>query len=301
MDFEPTLIVYHADCADGFGAAWACHKRFGDKPRYLPAHYGSPPPVELFEGQRVLMVDVSFSRQDLLARMDVAETFLLVDHHKTAFEEVGDLPNTVFDMKKSGAALAWALVNPDEPMPGLLKAVEDRDLWLWQLPDSRPILQCLDSFPLTFPAWDALAQRVERDLPGIRAEAAVLQREYERQLASIIKEARPIEQGGWKGLAVNAPHNFASDIGNRFYAQDGVDFGFTWHERKDGKFRCSWRTDAGGVAKAIDLARVWGGGGHPNAAGATLDAPTFLALLAQSQPQVAVEPVSPPYRLPRPR
>lgn len=298
MSIDPTLIVYHADCADGFGAAWACHQRFGDKPRYLAAHYGSPPEVALFENERVLMVDVSFPRDALLERMAVAESFLLVDHHKTAFEQVGDLPNTVFDMNKSGATLAWRLFNPDQPLPALLQAVEDRDLWLWRLPDSKPILRCLDSQPLSFAAWSEVARRVEGDLPGIRNEAQILEREYERQLGFIIQEARPIEQNGWRGLSVNAPHSFASDIGNRFYAQDGVDFGFTWHARKDGKFRCSWRTDAQGPVRALDLASAWGGGGHPNAAGSTLDAPTFLAFMAQCEPAPPGLPAQP--RKPRP-
>ena len=42
-------ILYHAHCADGFGAAWATHKRLGDhhegsKVHYLPVSYGEPPP-----------------------------------------------------------------------------------------------------------------------------------------------------------------------------------------------------------------------------------------------------------------
>lgn len=293
MRFEPTLVMYHADCADGFGAAWACHQRFGNSARYQPVHYGSPPDVSLFEGERVLMVDVSFPREALVERMAAADAFLLVDHHQTAFEEVGDLPNAVFDLGKSGASLAWHLLHPGVALPSLLQAVEDRDLWKWALPDSKAILRCLDSYPMTFEAWSHMARRVEQDLSGVKAEAQVLEREYERQLGFIIQEARPIEQAGWKGLSVNAPHAFASDIGNRFYAQEGVDFGFTWHARKDGKFRCSWRTDAKGPVRALDLARAWGGGGHPNAAGATLDPSVFLELLATSEPSPPAKPRAP--------
>ena len=41
-------ILYHAHCTDGFGAAWATHKRLGDhhegsKIQYLPVSYGQPP------------------------------------------------------------------------------------------------------------------------------------------------------------------------------------------------------------------------------------------------------------------
>ncbi len=287
MDFEPSLVVYHADCADGFGAAWACHQRFGNRPKYQAAHYGSPPPVEMFRGQRVLMMDVSFPREALLERMGVADQFLLIDHHQTAFEQVGDLPNVCFDMSASGASLAWRLLHPGQPLPALLAAVEDRDLWKFRLPDSKNILRALDAQPMTFEAWTQFAQRLIQDLPAVLKEAKLLENEYERHLALIAQEARPVEQQGWCGLCCNAPHAFASDLGNRFYEREGVDFGLTWHARKDGQFRCSWRTDARGPVRALDLASEWGGGGHPNAAGAVLDAATFVRLLAAIEPRQA--------------
>ena len=41
-------VIYHANCADGFGAAWAAHRRLekeqGLQVAYHPAAYGDPPP-----------------------------------------------------------------------------------------------------------------------------------------------------------------------------------------------------------------------------------------------------------------
>ena len=42
---QPTLplIIYHDNCADGFGAAWAAYKKFGaDGAEYLPMNYNNP-------------------------------------------------------------------------------------------------------------------------------------------------------------------------------------------------------------------------------------------------------------------
>ena len=39
---EPTVVLYHADCADGFGAAWALWKKYPDA-QYLPVEHGHPP------------------------------------------------------------------------------------------------------------------------------------------------------------------------------------------------------------------------------------------------------------------
>ena len=41
---QPTLplIIYHDNCADGFGAAWAAYKKFGaDGAEYLPMNYNA--------------------------------------------------------------------------------------------------------------------------------------------------------------------------------------------------------------------------------------------------------------------
>jgi hypothetical protein len=31
-----TVVIYHADCRDGFGAAYAAWKKFGDNASYIP-------------------------------------------------------------------------------------------------------------------------------------------------------------------------------------------------------------------------------------------------------------------------
>ena len=36
----PTLIYYHADCIDGFGAAYAAWRHFGQNASYHPMHHG---------------------------------------------------------------------------------------------------------------------------------------------------------------------------------------------------------------------------------------------------------------------
>ncbi len=34
------LVIYHANCADGFGAAFAAWLKFGDEAEYVPFKYG---------------------------------------------------------------------------------------------------------------------------------------------------------------------------------------------------------------------------------------------------------------------
>ena len=56
----PDVVLYHAECADGFGAAWAVWKRFPDA-TFLPVKHGDPPPEGLID-RHVMMVDFSYAR-----------------------------------------------------------------------------------------------------------------------------------------------------------------------------------------------------------------------------------------------
>lgn len=38
------ICIYHKNCADGFGAAWAVRKKFGSAVKMIPASYQSTPP-----------------------------------------------------------------------------------------------------------------------------------------------------------------------------------------------------------------------------------------------------------------
>lgn len=40
-----TYVLYHAHCADGFGAAYAAWLKLGNDAQYVPVKYGDPPPV----------------------------------------------------------------------------------------------------------------------------------------------------------------------------------------------------------------------------------------------------------------
>lgn len=34
-DYRPDVVIYHANCADGFGAAWAAWMRWGSAIRFV--------------------------------------------------------------------------------------------------------------------------------------------------------------------------------------------------------------------------------------------------------------------------
>ena len=79
------------------------------------------------------------------------------------------------------------------------------------------------------------------------------------------------------GLAANCPSHLTSDVGHELANQSGT-FGLLWRIDKDNTCICSLRSNGDYDVSAI--AKAFGGGGHKNAAGFTIDIQTLLAWTA---------------------
>ena len=249
----PEVILYHAECTDGFGAAWALWKRFPDA-KFLPVKHGDPPPVGL-EDRHVVMVDFSYEREVIEAMQKKAASLFILDHHVTAQAALADLPYAYFDMEKSGAVLAWEWVHGDS-VPWLMQYIQDKDLWQWRLPASREINAALSSYPFQFQVWDAFQQEV------LKLEGRGILRHENVLIDKMVAEAVMVNFEGETVPAIYSPV-LTSQIGERL-SKDHP-FGIIWHQR-NGRRYFSLRSRAGGLSVAKISAR-YGGGGHTHAAG----------------------------------
>lgn len=283
--WKPDLCVYHGDCNDGFGAAWAVWNRWGYDVEYVPAHYGSKIDAD-FEGKRVLFVDFSMKREHL--RDVTAREIVVLDHHKTAQAELEvwtvdnlnlcDVPDALdmreqalgerivalFDMDKSGARLAWEFCHADSAIPELLAHVEDRDLWRFNIPGTKEVHAALNSYPHKFELWSDM--RVN----DLILEGAHIMRAQQVQVGDLCKTMSLQRVGGHLVPAVNAPFFLASDVGHALLrAHPDAPFTATWCEANRVRMYSlrseDHRTDVS------EIARSNGGGGHRNAAGFSLE------------------------------
>src|SRR6218665_1659564 len=126
------LILYHGrNCPDGFGAALAAWLYYGDSAQYLGLDHGEIhtvddlPPVQ---GRAVYILDFSFAPAVLRAIDERAAKLVLLDHHKSAAEKLTGFACRCgvlhFDMRKSGARLAWEFFHPHQTLPALFRYVE---------------------------------------------------------------------------------------------------------------------------------------------------------------------------------
>lgn len=266
------LVLYHARCPDGFGSAWLYWRRLGGRAVYLPQFYGQEPPD--VANRNVLMIDVSLPRPVLEEMARKANTFRLLDHHESARHELADWPCAHFDLGLSGVGLAWRDLNGDAPMPRLAEFIQARDLDKPMPPGGDQVLHVLDSLPYDFVAWELLARRVEENLDAVVAEGRLMEHRFDALAERFLAHATPIQMGGHDGLAVNAPMEFASALGERLCRK--ACFSFTWFMDAQGRIHGSWRSRKVNV---IPLAQQYGGGGHPYAAGARLTVPQLVQAL----------------------
>ncbi len=253
------LCIYHADCADGFGAAYAAWKKFGNGADYVACNYGRPPPA-IEEGQDIYIVDFSFPRDTLMGMAPRAAKVVVLDHHKTARDALaGEWPASFdvrFDMTKSGARMAWEFFH-ESPPPRLIEYIEDRDLWLWKLPGSKAFSAALRSYPFNFAIWD------DFDVDALIMEGRAIDRYVTQQVDGLASLAQRAIVGGVSVPAINGPAFLASELGNKL--AQGEPFAAIWSASPKEMFWSLRSTDAGLDVSAI--AKMYGGGGHRNAAG----------------------------------
>lgn len=278
-DNRRTWVLFHADCLDGFGAAWAAWTALGDAAHYRPVRHGDPLP-ELPAGQMVYLLDFCYPPVLLCQLAAQAERVVVIDHHFSAqaalerYRQDSTLPDNLharFDLEHSGCVLAWTHFRRDQPLPPLLAHIEDRDLWRHRLPGTREINVALYArLPLSFTEVGPL------DLAELEREGTIMRRQQRAIIQRLLNSRHPVTLRGAKGLAVNAPHQFASELGEALALESGT-FGLIYHyQGSRGLFECSLRSRDSFDVSA--LAAQLGGGGHRNAAGFTLKASPELWL-----------------------
>lgn len=263
-----TVVLYHAQCQDGFAAAYAAWTVLGDDAQYLPVSYDKPLPPEAESASGIYLVDFSLPREQILALRTAGKQVIVIDHHRTAREALTGLDDCVFDMEHSGCVLTWRHFHVT-PVPDLLLHVEDRDLWRFALPGSREVFSALEVVERAFPAWHTLVADPGA-VPRLVAEGRVLLKYERRQVDAVLRHRHWTEIGGVRCLAVNSPV-LASEIGGRLATlsqeEGGTPMAVVYSIDGDGT-RASLRSL--GDFDVAAIARRYGGGGHRNAAGCRL-------------------------------
>lgn len=296
------VVLYHANCADGFGAAFAAWKKFGFDPgvAYRAVHYNKDRDwVDFLVDQlgvgrdtAVYVLDFSFDRATTEWLMEHTGKFVWLDHHKGSFEmwngsyERGDVYEskgglcdtyTLLDDNKSGAVLAWEYFHPGTEVPLMIRHIDDRDRWQFKIEGTREFNAALRSMePWSFEDWPIIMADLEAGDEAWYEQGTAIIRAHDQHVQSIAWGAKMCRLsfmvkyetatvGEFRdGLIVNCPPAFASDVGHKLATDCGT-YGLMWHTVDGVEARCSLRSN--GEYDVSAIAKAFGGGGHLTASG----------------------------------
>ncbi len=261
-------IIYHADCHDGYGAAYAAWKRYGDSALYTANAHGSPYVQEAIQGKNVILIDFSFKKEILDEIQSLSKSLTILDHHASAKDAIESMPSSQFDNNHSGAYLAWRYFHPDTPVPKLIEYIEDDDLYRFALPNSRIIREYLFVQPYDFRMWDSVRSRLEEKngMHEIIASGLLYREHAVAIIQQISQKAELVSFEGYDVYAVAAPRLFDSEIGH-VLAERKPPFALLFKFEPQ-TLRVSLRGD--GSVDVSAIATKYGGGGHHDAAGFNL-------------------------------
>jgi oligoribonuclease NrnB/cAMP/cGMP phosphodiesterase (DHH superfamily) len=258
-----TMVIYHANCNDGFGAAYSAWKSLGNRAEFIACQHGSPPPN--VKGHKVAILDFSFDNATTKKLIEEADGLIIIDHHKSAMVELHDIANTKFDMSKSGAMLAWEFFHPGKESPKFIQYIQDRDLWVWELPYSKEFSAAFDMVPWEFHEYEKFEDDSVFD-DAVKRGSYILA--YSKTVVKkVCAKASQRKYEDYSVMVVNSSH-WMSEIGASLSKE--CDFAMIWYyDHVERNYKCSLRA----FHDAIDVSEIskkFGGGGHKKASGFVL-------------------------------
>ena len=265
------LIIYHAQCPDGFAAALAAHLWFEQQKTsqqisYHAARHGTLPPD--CDNKEIYIVDFSYKRDTLIKMCQQANKITIIDHHISALRDLENLDQEFdnlhihFDMLHSGAILTWQHFFKSSA-PVLFQHIEDRDIWKFELADTNDIMSAVVSHPMDFELWKSWLND-NNSLDKLKLEGKILNRERSKLIHKYKKRARKGEIAGYTIPIVNAPSSIASDLLQLL--SNNQPFAASYEDRED---RRIWQLRSSGE-QGLDVSEIatqYGGGGHKRASG----------------------------------
>lgn len=280
---DTAVVYYHKNCPDGFGAAWWLSRFLGrgKDVAYRAVMYGDPVDFKLIDGADVYIVDFCFDVPTLEAIARYARTVLVLDHHKTAAENLPHAKSyrvvdsvdqldpmfacqAVLDMNRSGTglAIAYAARRVNDAAPRFLLNIEDRDLWKFELDDTASVFAAVTSWPYDFETWDHIATMLHSDL---ERQGQAIERYRQNVIKAICDTAYVATVCGHRVWLASAPYSMGSDVAGELAKRTPTLFG-AYYVDYGNTVRYGLRSGPEGLDVA-ELAQTMGGGGHRHAAG----------------------------------
>jgi len=289
---KTTLVIHHANCNDGVCAAAIAEQYHKENDMHI-SHFAmgynnmvseiAEHLVELraknLEVTNVLFVDFSLKLKAMQVLTKLVPEVLVIDHHIGAKEDTNHPDygaDVIFDDKRSGAGLTWDYFYPDlkDSRPMIVDIVEDRDLWNFDFDITEPVCAIIRDDGMDISRWvellhlnpDEVSSLGKKGQAVLDHNKAMIATEVNRQLnwPNVISI-----EGISKFHIFNSTTLISEQLNTLLSHPDyKLNTAVSYRMGNNGMLYCSARSIDD--KSALEVAKRFNGGGHPNAAGFTL-------------------------------
>lgn len=271
------FCLYHDPCrsGDGFAAAMAVHIFLEGDVTLIPINYNAEIPALNYINAKVYIVDFCPAViEQLYPILQVCKSLYIYDHHESAKESLNKLQEwvnlnnltkrlkVIFDTQRSGARITWEALFNRKSIPEVIYHIDDYDRWIKQYPTTEAIVACIQTFPRTVDYWRDIVLEMATDVLAANG-AMILQ--YQATLVAAIKpNHRLIVVMDTVVPIINCPDAIINEVLSELVILYPFAIGY-FDTAKERKYSVRSRSATINTAQAV--AELYGGGGHPKAAG----------------------------------
>lgn len=277
------IVLYHENCLDGFASALAYKKFQIEEENTIYLYVGYPVDWNYLMSSienikikntipiEIVMLDYAMPKERLITLCQEVDWVTVIDHHKGMQQELLDAKLVIgnltvdFDLDHSGCVLTWNHYCKDffAPPPEFLLHVEDRDLWKFELSNTEAVCLGAQSFEMDLEDckhW--LLDTSINDLADIgnsiiKYRNTLIDNSLMRIYVGTILD--------YNAIFINVEPQITSETGAAILKKvRGCNLVVLYHIH-DRRVIYSLRSD--GTVDCIAIAKHFGGGGHPKAAG----------------------------------
>lgn len=285
------FVLYHRSCTDGLAAAYCAWKALDyDSTVFYPVQYSEAfPNIDIKKGDSLYLLDFCYPYDVLVDKVPTGVNVVILDHHKTQEAEWVKIMESqlwqtsgAFTSSESGAVLAWEWFFPDKEIPKLILHVQDRDLWNFKMPATKDVITGLRALKdhHKFEVFDSLIFDENRKVSDAMLDKLIeVGSAINGQIDGVCRTfATPgsnkiatVQFEGHKTALYNTTENISDIAAAILRNGEGYDISLSYFITSDLKVVFSLRSyDKGANVDVGEISKKYGGGGHRNAAGFTI-------------------------------
>lgn len=302
------ICYYHRNCLDGIVAAYPL---WCENKQTIDVNYGEEWNLDNCKDKNIVIVDFCFPLEIMIRLCDIANTILLIDHHKSSIDTIEKLKiknrknlHVVFDINLAACQLSFHYFYGVKSF-WLTDTVADRDLWKF---NSDPF-PCIDNKESDIPGTQAVCRAIdERGYSWENIESYITTGDartlysllYAKGVDLLRFDSKLVDEMVSKSndyIYVDDNDNndnneckkpyevritccnidkYISEVGYKLYTQYNCDFAvvYSYNHNHD-----TWRISCRGDGIKVDLSefcsKFYKGGGHKGAGGFTIYGPRY--------------------------